>query len=217
MSFILLILFLFLIVIYKLSYLQTEVAFFYGPGNSNLTLEFYVSFMSGKKVLKFPLFCITIFSFLEKFTAELESFLFWFYPGKNSLIIDYTYDFTPRKVKDVKKKYPDPQQCHILSGLKIYCPRFYLTLDYGFENPAFTGLSYGLFWSIREIIFRDLKSKVNFTEKPQIYVSPDFNQQKLEMKFRGIFAVRIGNIIITGLKLLIYYFKGGMIFGRKYN
>ncbi|AZR72327.1 hypothetical protein BBF96_02320 [Anoxybacter fermentans] len=92
-------------------------------------------------------------------------------------------------------------------GLRGDCRKLVWHTYFGFPDAAVTGIATGLIWAGKSI-FLDLLSLVcNMKTDPQISVTPHFEKPGLEMRFESIFSIRIGNIMIAGLKIFLSEYK----------
>lgn len=107
------------------------------------------------------------------------------------------------------KKY-DSAIRYLLRSTTVY--DFIWLTSYGFENPAYAGMAYGMFWSIKSIIFNYLQGKIKkVLNKPRFNIQPNFFSKGYSTRISCIFALRIGHIITAGLKILvILIFKRGV-------
>lgn len=91
---------------------------------------------------------------------------------------------------------------YLLGSIKV--SDFIWTTNYGLTNPAYTGMVYGLFWSIKSIIFNFLQGKVKeVVNKPKFDIKPNFFKQEFSTHISCIFTLNLGHIIIAGLKILV--------------
>lgn len=66
----------------------------------------------------------------------------------------------------------------------------------GLANPAVTGVVVGTLWYLKHRFYRYLtESTAGVLPAPAFIVVPEFNETKLELEFRCIFAIRGGHII----------------------
>ncbi len=85
----------------------------------------------------------------------------------------------------------------------IRCYRLKWITHIGLEDPADTGMVIGLIWSIKGFMYRVFRSNVGRMEqKPELSVIPNFGSSCLKLDFHCIFDMRIGHIIIAGLKFV---------------
>lgn len=82
-----------------------------------------------------------------------------------------------------------------------HCRRLYWRTQIGFADAAMTGWVTGLLWTLKPIIVGKLFSIVLPAQRPVIMVQPDFNQAQFAIDFDCIFEVRLGHIMVTGIKL----------------
>lgn len=82
----------------------------------------------------------------------------------------------------------------------------------GFEEPAYTGIAYGLIWGGKSIILNYFRKRVKkISGQTQIFVHPDFaGKSGFSTNISCIFALRLGHIITAAMKnLVLYIFKRG--------
>lgn len=131
----------------------------------------------------------------------LRFYKFTLYPSKHLKNISKPYSKVKEKNKfitDFKKifdKYTIEEIFHRLCKSKLK-PRLTLdfNLDYGFEDAALTGLSYGLlnsvFAPLQHILYLLFKVK-----KLQFNALPDFNGSKLNLEIKSIISINLAQII----------------------
>jgi hypothetical protein len=72
----------------------------------------------------------------------------------------------------------------------------------GLANPAVTGIIAGSLWHLKHRFYRYLaEATAGVRAHPLFTVVPDFNETKLELEFRCIFAIRGGHIITAAGQL----------------
>lgn len=118
-------------------------------------------------------------------------------------------------IKDIwkiKNKIIPPVQCEQLIWItKVGC-----------KDAAVTGLTTGLLWSIKGIVYGTLKQFKKWqVKKTHFKVATDFDKNNFELLIDCIFILKIGHIIFAGIKLcgyiLLFILKGGVIGGRSSN
>lgn len=83
------------------------------------------------------------------------------------------------------------------------CHHLKCTTHIGLEDPADTGLAVGLIWSLKGFLYRVFRSNVGKMERhPEFLVIPCFNNSCIRLDFHCIFDMRIGHIIIAGLRFV---------------
>lgn len=95
----------------------------------------------------------------------------------------------------------------LFMGLKGQCDKLIWHTRYGFSDAALTAITNGLIWAGKSTALSALSLICTFKTEPQITVEPDFESVGLDMQFESIFSVRIGNIMSTGLKILLQEYK----------
>lgn len=80
--------------------------------------------------------------------------------------------------------------------------------EIGLGDPAYTGIATGLLWGINGVAYRIFVSNAGKIEQPPVFsVRPCFNGTCLRLEFHCIFDMRIGHIIIAGLKFVRFRLK----------
>ncbi len=113
----------------------------------------------------------------------------------------------------------------VLGGMrhKIEISRLKLVLDVGTGNPAHTGMVYAVVWGLVGTVYPILTNYF-IIDFPQIEVTPDFYEKRLDFGFRSIIKVKPAHIINAlfkvGIKQVFTYFqniknKGSVKNGRK--
>lgn len=86
---------------------------------------------------------------------------------------------------------------------KISLRDFFWCTEIGTRDAAQTGILTGIFWSIKTFLYGYLQHQVKHVGcRPQISVLPDFQQEKAFFQLNCIFEIRLGHIMIGGLKML---------------
>jgi hypothetical protein len=181
--------------------------------NDSLNLNLYILFRFTGLRIRIPYLKNRFITLFTEIVAEIDSLLFRLLPTKGELEvkekIDWT-EFEPVKLKQLLSLVLDRELMSIITRtLKITCYRFSWITEYGLFNPALTGVFNGLFWTIKGIILNLVTSSVSFNRNPDIEIHPDFYNQKFKTELKGIFSARLGNIILTVLKVFFYKLKGG--------
>ncbi len=92
----------------------------------------------------------------------------------------------------------------IINTLQIKCKKFSWDTEYGLSNPAYTGISNGFIWMFKGILLEFANELLTFLCEPELVVKPDFYKKNFSTHFSGIFFLRLGNIILTVIKGLLY-------------
>lgn len=149
-----------------------------------------------------------------KVKTELES------PGNDTMLegkakYDISWDNIWHVIKNIQPYYK-LISCYFKSGKILFRPwvlkSFYWNTSFGTGDAALTGLATGAIWSMKTLFWRQMTHVMNVNENPKFKVFPDFFNKKLEVEIDGIFACRLGNIIIAVIKAwlnLRTFYKGG--------
>lgn len=95
----------------------------------------------------------------------------------------------------------------LFMGVKGQCEKLIWRTRYGFSDAALTALANGLIWSGKSTALAALSLICTMKTKPQISVEPDFDAVGVDIQFESIFSVRIGNIMTTGLRILLKEYR----------
>ncbi|MCX7709591.1 MAG: DUF2953 domain-containing protein [Clostridia bacterium] len=108
------------------------------------------------------------------------------------------------KLFDLTKKYL--QKKIMIKDLKI-------EVEIGTGDACYTGITVGLVWSAVGTAVTII-SNVFDTKKIYCNVTPNFSKKSLKLDLDCIFSMRIVNIIVVGLKMLVFYLKNRKTFKR---
>lgn len=91
---------------------------------------------------------------------------------------------------------------------KVQVKKFTWHSEVGTKNAAHTGVLTGACWALKGSIIGLLTTYFNFRIMPSYSISPDFQRWQANTSFSCILQFRIGQAMVTGIKLLRYW-KGG--------
>ncbi len=95
------------------------------------------------------------------------------------------------------------QKIHSKFNRGIHCKFLKCHLEIGFRDPIQTALVVGSFWAILySSLARFYRQVTMDTDHPQVHIIPQFQKPGFSCEIHCIFNLRIGHIIIAGLKLL---------------
>lgn len=181
--------------------------------DDNFELKLYAMLKIFAFGIKIPFLQNAFMDFMNRLFAEIDIIFMNFVLAKKEIELDKEINFNEVNTTQIKKLFNLFKKRKLpylmISNMNIYCKKFSWKTEYGFANPAVTGISNGFFWIIKGLILTLVNSLCEFKISPEIFLIPDFNQQKFHTSFSGIFSFRIGNIILTVMKLVIYKIKGG--------
>lgn len=92
-------------------------------------------------------------------------------------------------------------------GIRGNCEKLVWRTHYGFSDAAVTALANGIIWGGKYLVLTALSIVCNIKTQPDLKVQPEFGAVGVDVQFESIFSVRIGNIMITGLKILLKEYK----------
>lgn len=176
-------------------------------------LGLYIIFKALGLKIKIPYIQTRLLRPVTEFFAEIDSIFSLLWPWKDELKLEKEIEWKNIQIKKLKKIMGLLKQRElfflILQSLKIKCKRCSWKTEYGWEDPALTGISGGFIWIVKGSIISFLDGLVIFLEEPEVDVCPDFYKKKFSTCFQSIFSIFLGNIILTGLRVVLYKVKGG--------
>lgn len=163
--------------------------------------------------IRIPLIRSSLLKLLTEFWVKIDSLIFKIWPGHRVISFEKEINWRQLKLNKLTKivgsAFDFKLSDLIFKTLKIKCQRMGWEIEFGWADPALTGISNGLIWALLGMLLRSLELKIDFVEEPFISVKPNFKQEILLLRFNGIFSVLIGNIILTVIRVMIYKIKGG--------
>lgn len=92
----------------------------------------------------------------------------------------------------------------------LNCEYFSWITEYGAEDAANTGFNLGLIWWIKGATVAFFQSKIKFNRNStHLHVIPQFSHPSFDVNLHCIFAMKLGHIIIVGIKVIGQYLKKG--------
>lgn len=98
------------------------------------------------------------------------------------------------------------QKVHVKFNRGIHCTFLKCHIGVGFHDPVKTALVVGSLWGIvYSSLARFYRQVTMDTDHPEVQIIPQFQNPGFSCEIRCIFNLRMGHIIIAGLKLLLIY------------
>jgi hypothetical protein len=97
----------------------------------------------------------------------------------------------------------------IMSNMRLECSSLNWSTKLGFNNAAYTGLISGFIWAIKGNIISYLDHNIFPVRDQSLHVEPVFSGKLFSFTIKGIFRTHLGNIILTGVKFMLFRIKGG--------
>lgn len=117
------------------------------------------------------------------------------------------------KFLDFRRKYLETIK-YIMK--KIAIDNIYWWTEIGLEDAADTAVLSGILWGIKSNLIMFLKRKYKL-DYIYIDIKPYYTEKKLNVIFSCIVTLKLGYIIMTGIKLLLIRIKGGERLERSSN
>lgn len=179
--------------------------------------KFYVDIYTIIKMLgitiKIPYLQNKLRNFIVDFFAEIDMVIMNIWPWHEEIDFEKEIDLKKIQLDKIKKIFKLLLNKRIVDiiveTLNIKCTRLYWATEFGFSNPAFTGISTGFLWILKGLFLKSLNSILFSLRQPEISIQPDFENKRFDTEFKGIFSIRLGNIILIIIKFLLYKVKGG--------
>ena len=86
---------------------------------------------------------------------------------------------------------------------RTQCRKLHWRTKIGFADAALTGWITGALWTIKSMLVGKIFSLVSPPQCPVVMVQPEFNEKQFALDFDCIFEVRMGHIMVTGIKLAL--------------
>lgn len=113
---------------------------------------------------------------------------------------DYRY-----MIKNIKNFYRTTEKL-----LKhVYIEQFKWESNFGTGDAMNTGILTGVIWGIKGISLGIISNFMILHTKPTISVTPIYDKQVFKSRLECIIKVRLGHVILTGIKLLFKLYQGG--------
>ncbi|MCK8825725.1 DUF2953 domain-containing protein [Fuchsiella alkaliacetigena] len=97
----------------------------------------------------------------------------------------------------------------LILSLRGQCEKLLWRTEFGVKDPAWTGILTGVIWALKSNLYSILSNIAESMVRPDFKVIPDFNQvNKIDVEFKSIFSLRLGNIISVGTRIIINRYKG---------
>lgn len=129
---------------------------------------------------------------------------------------------TPKKLSYYQKQYK-----HVLNQIHDFYPVIkqflkHIRMDQfswqsviGTGDAMNTGVLSGVLWGFKGLTVGIVSKYMKLTKKPALNVIPDFKQKRMQIQFECILRFRVGHVIVTGMRLLSKYLKGGLKNARR--
>ncbi len=91
---------------------------------------------------------------------------------------------------------------------KVKVDKFRWDTRVGTGDAAETGIICGLIWGVKGSVAGMISNYMSLKSMPRIHVSPSFNRKIFTVQFQCIVRMRIGNLIVAGIRLWINLRKG---------
>lgn len=84
-----------------------------------------------------------------------------------------------------------------------YCKKLEWTTVFGLSDAACTAVLTGVIWNLKTLFYYNFRrnTQVKFSY-PEFQVKPIFGRPYLSLRFKCIFVIRLGHIIVTAIKFL---------------
>ena len=116
---------------------------------------------------------------------------------------DVTRESIERDIDDKKSRLTDKTSflwillCEM--RFKVEVLKTEIKIDYGTDDPADTGILYGIIWAAIGNLYQIFNHYLVF-DFPNVEINPDFENQLFEIEFYGIIKIRLVHIINALIK-----------------
>lgn len=181
--------------------------------DEELMVNMYVGFKFINFRIRIPLVENRVLDYILKIKGKIESDLFKIFPGDGEIEFEGSLEEEEfiNKFKDlydlIKSRH---HLLEVMSNLKMKCINLTWKTKLGLSDPAYTGLVIGFLWAFKGSIISYLDHKIFPIKERNLNITPLFSGKEFSFVIKGIFKIYLGNIILTGIKLLIFRIKGGL-------
>ncbi|MCK4257560.1 MAG: DUF2953 domain-containing protein [Halanaerobiales bacterium] len=95
----------------------------------------------------------------------------------------------------------------LIMSIKGECRKLIWYTHFGFSDASITGMSNGLIWAGKLFFVEILSIFSDIKTTPDLKVIPHYETAGVDIQFESIFSVRIGKLMITGLRILVKEYK----------
>lgn len=178
--------------------------------NDDFKLELYTFIRLFGITICIPYLQNRVFDFFTEIFAEID-LLFLNIKGEKDKEIEKEVEWNNEQIEKLKKLLTvifDRDLVNLLfSNLKIHCHHLKWKTEFGLADPAYTAIVNGFIWTLKGVFIKLTDELLLFKNQVKLIIEPDFYNVKFSTFFIGIFSNRIGNIIITMIKVLLYKIK----------
>lgn len=158
-----------------------------------IPLKIYILYKNNKLIIRFYNFSLYPSKDLKNMSLTVAKV-----KEKSKLTVDFRKAFDKHTIKQIFHRFCKSK---LKPSLKLD-----FNLDYGFEDAALTGLSYGILNSFFAP-FKNILSSLFKIKKFQLNAMPDFNGSKLNLEIKSIIYINIVQIINTCFTVGLILFK----------
>jgi hypothetical protein len=123
----------------------------------------------------------------------------------------FTLDEIKRTYEKLKTKSPLYKGSIIYFLNRLHVKEVSINTEIGFNDAAYTALSYGLLWNVNSYILGYISSKENI-DKIYINIVPNFQKTIFEIDFDCIIRIKVVNIIIAGIRILCRFLSNAILY-----
>ena len=114
-----------------------------------------------------------------------------------------------RDYKEFLKKITDFYQVLKIFLQKVHIDKLEWKTVIGTDDAMVTGILAGFVWQIKGIALGIISNLLSLDTRPQLVVTPDFNNEINHTRIECILRFRVGNVILTGMHILFKLAQGG--------
>lgn len=158
-----------------------------------IPLKIYILYKNNKLIIRFYKFSLYPSKDLKNMPTTVAKV-----KEKSKLTVDFKKAFDKHTIKQIFHRFCKSK---LKPSLKLD-----FNLDYGFEDAALTGLSYGLLNSFF-VPLQNILSSLFKIKKLQLNAMPDFNGSNLNLEIKSIIYINIVQIINICFTIGLILFK----------
>ncbi|WP_409346558.1 DUF2953 domain-containing protein [Paenibacillus sp. MBLB4367] len=98
---------------------------------------------------------------------------------------------------------------------RVHCTQLQWATYIGIGDAAQTAVLTGAIWGLKTSLLGILFRFVKLDAKPELLVQPQYNRMQFATKVRFMFQMRLGVVLLAGMRLLVRYIRGNRAYKRR--
>lgn len=197
----------FIILVLILLFSSMKIGIYYKRENENDRIKVDIGLINGLIPIQIKIPTLKSTDQGVKFEQKIEQ--------KDKTIDEKQKSITPKKLSDVRRmintikvRTRDFRRILVRFMRKVKIVKFSWQSQIGTGDAFETGMLSGLAWIIKSGVVAVLSHFFQLQTRPELQIEPSFSQVSFYTEIECIVKLRIGDAILTGLLIYVYYRKG---------